>query len=229
MLSLFSPSAKRPKTKVDYVTLRDELLTIFAEGQYVQEVVNAKKEFFERAGIVDDESYTFESRMEQFLDWYLFSRELSNSHVPPIRMYLESGKFQIDESKRPYFENLANNKHSLFEFVRLRGRDIFVRDLLRGKRVVLFDSEVTAGFNHDEIFEARIIPHEKSFVFARGFCFHPAGAKNFILKEIKKVRHLDSSQQEALMLRLLKMRYKFEQYKHIKLEYIYTNDVTLKI
>src|ERR1051325_10162182 len=80
-----------------------------------------------------------------------------------------------------------------------------------------------------EIFEVRVFPYEKTWVFSRGFCFHPAEAKSFILKEVKKVRHLDEIQKEALMFRLLKMRYKFEQYKHIRLDFIYTNDTKLRI
>lgn len=212
-----------------YEKLREVLLKQFTSGEFANEVVLARKEFFERAGVVDDESHTFESRMEQFLDWYLFSRELSNAHVPPASYFLASSRYQIEEGDRAFYENMANCRHGLFEFQKMRGRDVYLVDLLRNKKVVVHNSDVTAGFNEEEIFEGRLIPHEKSFVFAKGFCFHPAGAKKFILGEAKKVRHLDIQQQESLILRLFKMRYKFEQYKHIRLEYIYTNEATLKI
>ena len=33
---------------------------------------------------------------------------------------------------------------------------------------------------------------------------------------------------EALMLKLLKMRYKYEQYRHLKLDYVYTNEKKVK-
>ena len=49
------------------------------------------------------------------------------------------------------------------------------------------------------------------------------------LKEVKKVRHLDVSQQEELMFRLLKMRYRHEQYRHIRVDYIYSNDSKLRV
>jgi hypothetical protein len=205
------------------------LLGHFASGAYSGEVTEAKREFFEQAGIVDEDSAHFEVRMAQFLDWYIFSRELSREHLTPIQYVLDKPPFEVTEETRPYFEDMSNIKHSLYEFVKIKGTDITVRDLFEGKKITLKDSAVSAGFSPDEIFEARIIPSAQNNTFAKGFCFHPPEAKGFILKEIKKVKNLDKGQREALMLRLLKMRYKFEQYKHIRLEFIYTNDSKLRI
>lgn len=212
-----------------YDKIIEKLLSKYAGTDYLEEVKNAKKEFFEQAGIVDDDSSHFEVRMAQFLDWYLFTRELSKTHMTPVLYALEPGIFDFSEEERQLVENLSKCRHSLFEFVKLKGSDIYVYDLFMRKKIIIRESDITAGFNQDEIFEARIVPFEGSFVFAKGFCFHPPEAKKFILKEVKKVRHLDQDQQEALILRLFKMRYKFEQYKHIRLEYIYNSDSKLRI
>lgn len=209
--------------------LNEKLLTVYTSNEYSQEVVDAKKDFFEQAGIVDDDSSNFEVRMAQFLDWFIFTRELTKTHMTPVQMCVESPPSKLDESERKFLPKLLETRHSLFEFDKARGPDVYVRDLFTGKKVTIRDSNVTAGFNQDEIFEARIVPVDATYTFCKGFCFHPPEAKKFILKEIKKVKHLDQTQQEALMLRLLKMRYKFEQYKHIRIEFIYTNDAKLKI
>ena len=167
--------------------------------------------------------------MAQFLDWYLFSRDLSEYNIPPVQLAVQEELLDLRPAEVNALESLSNARHSLFEFIKVKGTDVYIRDLFTKKKVVLKDSPISVGFNPEEIFDARIIPVEASYVFSKGFCFHPPGAKKFILKEVKKVRHLDESHHEALMFRLLKMRYKLEQYKHIKMEFIYTNDQKLKI
>jgi len=214
---------------MNYDAQIEKLLNIFTGPKYSRDVQEGKREFFERAGIVDEESSNFETRMSQFLDWYLFSRELIESHLPPVQYFLNTEAEKLSPEEQIFFENLTKTKHSLFEFIKIKGTDVVIRDLFTKKKMVLQDSNILAGFNDDEIFEARVIPFQKTWVFSKGFCFHPPEATSFILKEIKKVRHLDQSHHEALMLRLLKMRYKYEQYKHIRLEFIYTNDGKLRI
>ncbi len=214
---------------MSYDQCMDLLLAHFTGGDYVQEVTEAKREFFEQAGIVDEDSSQFEVRMAQFLDWYIFSRELSREHLTPIQYVLDRPPFTVPPELQADFEAMANLRHSLFEFLKIKGSDITIRDLFDGKKLVLKESAVTAGFNQDEVFEARVFAGKSTFTFSKGFCFHPPEARGFILKEIKKIKNLDKSQKEALILRLLKMRYKYEQYRHIRLEFIYTNDSKLRI
>jgi hypothetical protein len=212
-----------------YDSILEDLTQYFTGDQYSREVLEAKREFFERAGIVDEESMNFETRMSQFLDWYIFSRELSDVHLPPVNYYFEQHREKMTPEELELYENLTKTMHSLYEFKKIRDTDVTIVDLFTKKKHTIENSDITAGFNYDEVFEARLIPLKKTWVFAKGFCFHPHEATKFILKEIKQVKHLDQSHKEALMLKLLKMRYKFEQYKHIRLEFIYSNEGRLKI
>lgn len=210
-----------------YEQVVEKLLKVFAGEEYLGEIVEAKKEFFEDAGILNDESSQFELRMTQFLDWYLLSRELSQHQVPPVALALHVD-LGFSQEEQQLIENLNEVRHSIFEFLKNKNGDIYVKDLFSDKKYILKNSLVDLGFNHDELFEARIIPYGDNYLFAKGFCFHPTEAKKFIVKEIKKVKKLSKEDQEALILRLLKMRYKHEQYAHIRLDYIYTNDMKLK-
>lgn len=212
-----------------YDNLIERLLQHYAGSEFREEVGEAKKEFFDQAGIVDQDTEQFEIRMAQFLDWYLFTRENAQTHLPPIQMAFDQPTMEMSDEDRASLENLIKCNHSLFELNKIRGDDVFVKDLISGKKLVVRDSYVTAGFNQDEIFEARVVPHGDNWIFCKGFCFHPPEATKFIVKEIKKVKHLDRPQKEALVLRLMKMRYKHEQYRHIRLEYIYTNDSKLRL
>src|SRR5260221_83484 len=93
-LSLLSQS-----TPMIYEAAIERLLLHFTADKYKEELAHAKREFFEQAGIVDEEAPNFEMRMAQFLDWYLFSRELSKEHVTPVRLVLESSRENKYQSK----------------------------------------------------------------------------------------------------------------------------------
>jgi hypothetical protein len=207
----------------------DRLVQFFTSSDYHSEILSAKKEFFEQAGIIDEESHYFESRMAQFLDWYIFTRPMNQYHLPPVQLILNKDVMPMSDQEKATYTAIANTVHSLFEFIKVRGSDVYVYDLFSKKKHILKNSDLRVGFNPEEIFDARIVPFDGNIVFSKGFCFHPAEAKKFILKEVKKVRHLEKEQHEALMFKIMKMRYKLEQYKHIKLEYIYTNDPQLKL
>lgn len=207
-----------------------ERLTIhFTSEEYLNEVAQAKREFFERSSILDEEDQQFDLLMSQFLDWYLFSRPLSSSGLAPVDFALQTPEFQLSAEDRKYFEYLAAFEHSLYEFVRLRGDDVHIRDLFTGFTKILKNSSMTYGFNYDEIFDVRIFPYQDTFVFSRGFCFHPVESKKFVLREVAEALNLDVEEKDALLLKLARMRHKLDQYKHIQLEHIYTRDVRVKL
>lgn len=212
-----------------YESYVDRLISHFTGIEFREEILNAKKEFFEQSGIIDEESHHFESRMAQFLDWYIFSRPLSKYHLPPVQLILNKDVIALTNDEKQSFDEISQARHSLFEFLKVRGADVYIYDLFAKKKIVLKDCDLRVGFNPDELFDTRIVSFQGKYMFTKGFCFHPSEAKKFILKEIKKIRHLEVEQHESLMFRLLKMRYKLEQYRHIKLEYIYTNDPNIKI
>jgi hypothetical protein len=226
-----TPEAHQPTSleTVDFEPLIDRLILYFTSEAWRAEVATAKKEFFQDAGIMDEKSDQFEMRMTQFLDWYLFTRHLEGRTVTPAQFALEIDDFSMTPQERVYFECLSETKHGLFGYLRLRGRDIAVRDLLLEKEIIIRESQVNIGFTRDEIFDARLIPYGDDFIFARAFCFHPAEASGFIKSEVEKVQLIENEEEgqkayEDLMLRLIKMRYKYEQFRHLKLEFIYTNE-----
>ena len=209
--------------------LIDRLTTYFTGDRFRDDVAKAKKEFFDEAGIMDEENQAFEMRMTQFLEWYLFTRPLSGIDLTPAQYALQLEDFEMTSDERPLFENLAGTHHSLYEFVKIRGDDIHIRDLFLDKKIVIHDSPINIGFNRDEIFDGRLITHGEDHHFSRSFCLHPAEASKYILGEVKRIRKTGApADQEAFMLKLLKMRYKYEQYRHLKLDYVYTNEKKMR-
>lgn len=214
-----------------YEPVIEKLMQHFTANSYAEEVPQAKEEFFKRAGIFDEESHDFEMKMAQFADWYLFTRKLSAQGIPPVKMEINLPAMKMSEDEITLYRNLQNSRHSLFEFLKLKGDDVHVRDLFSGYKLVIQKSPVTIGFSKDEIFEARLIPHDDSFIFSGAFCFHPPQASRFIHKEIKKIKKLPDDQRdearEQFIARLFRMRYKFDQYRHVRLDMIYSNDSKL--
>ena len=87
--------------------------------------------------------------------------------------------------------------------------------------------------NRGEIFEARLIPYEDSFIFSNLFCFHPLQVTKYILREVKTIKRDRGAKElviakELLIHKLFKMRCKLEHYKHIAIEEIYTNEFKLR-
>lgn len=219
---------------MNYELLIDKLMQHFTSGKYSEEVSVAKKEFFERAGMFDENSSDFEMKMAQFSDWYIMGRPLQSQGMTPLKYVLEgTSDYNVDEEVRPFYENLSSSIHSLFEFLKLKGEDLHIKDLVSNQKYVLKKSTMTIGFNKDEIFETRLIPHEDNYVFGKSFCFHPPSANRFINKEIKRVKKAGDDvrevEKEKLIIRLFKMRYKHEQYKHVEVKDIYSNDSKLRL
>lgn len=208
----------------DYEKLIERILNHFVTEKFAGELSAAKREFFENAGTLDEHSEHFESRMAQFYDWYFFTRDLDGYGQTPLEACVMERELRFSEQDLAALDVLKQHRHSIFEFIKIKNGDVYIKDLLANKKLIVKESPYVFGFDPDELFEVRLIPHEGSYVFARGFCFHPESAKKFILSEVKRHRKDPDLDPDALMLRLIKMRYKFEQYKHVKPEMIYSNE-----
>lgn len=208
----------------DFEVLVEKILHHFAGDQFKDEVRKAKIEFFENAGILDETSDHFELRMSQFFDWYFFTRKLSGYQQTPLEAAHMPRELRFSEEETKVIDRLKQNRHSLFEFIRFKNNELVIRDTFANKKITIPNCPWSYGFNPDELFEARLIPTEDSFAFTRGICFHPAEAKKYILAEVKKHIKDPDLNPSVFMLRLIKMRYKYERYKHVKLDQIYSND-----
>ncbi len=211
----------------------DKLMQQYTGPAYAGEVEAAKEDFFEKAGTFDEASLDFELKMAQFVDWYLFTRKMLGSGLAAIEMVLDDEQFAGKPEERAIYLNLRNSRHSLFEFQKLKVNDVYIKDMFTGFKYTIPDSRVTQGFNTDEYFEARLIPDGGKFTFSSSFCFHPAVVSPFILKEVKRIIKLGEEDQglarEELIARLFKMKNKHEQYRHLDIHHIYSNESKLKI
>lgn len=211
-------------TGSECLELMEKILRYFAGDSFKEDVKLAKSQFFDNAGILDERDANFELRMSQFFDWYFFTRELTGYGQTPLEAYHMSRELRFNDSDLQRIEQLKRHRHSLFEFVKIKENDVYLKDLFRGDKIVVKQSPWIFGFDPNEIFEARLIPVGDTYFFTRGFCFHPVDAKKFILSEVKRHKKDPDLNPEDMMLRLIKMRYKVDRYRHVKVDLIYSND-----
>lgn len=205
----------------EYHRLIDKILQYFAGDQFQDEIRLAKREFFENSSVFDESSSHFELRMAQFFDWYFFTRKLRGYDCTPVEAALIPRELKYTPSEVEMVGILKQHRNSLFEFVKIKDQDLCIKDLLKDKKIWVKESPFISGFNSVELFQVRIIPMGDNFIFMRGFCFHPPESRKYILKEVKRYRKNSDLNTEELLLTLVKMRYKYEQYKHVNIDMIY--------
>lgn len=215
-----------------YIELIDKLMQFYSQGKYQEDAVKAKLEFCDFAGVMDEFAPDYEMKFNQFADWYLFLRPLSKEQVTPVNHEFVKKELSLNSEYREAMVNLQSSRHSLFEFLKLSKSDLYVRDLFSNYKIIIKESPIIHGFEKDSFFEARLIPNQDTFVFSNSFCFHPADAKKFIQSEIKCVHKAEDKDQvlerELLILKLYKMKHKFERYVHVKIKDVYSDESRLK-
>lgn len=206
----------------------DEIATYYSSGSYYNEIVTARKEFAEKVGILADGVDTdFDRQADTFLDWFLFDRKLSKQEIPPIKAYLYDRGHELEDSKKEVFSKLTENVHSIFEVLKAKGSDVYLKDLLDGEKYIVEDVEVNQGFIKGDILETRLVQLGDRMVFSIAFNFHPKEAESFIKKQSKKLKNLDEPHRIVFIQQLLKMRNKVEQYSHIDIKHIYCEEPLL--
>lgn len=206
----------------------EKLMTYFASEPHKSEVIAGKTSFFAKLGLGADDPDGYEPRMDLFFDWFLFTRPMSVNGLTPVQSVLMAKDFEINGDEKRTFENLTRTEHSLYEVLKIRDREVQLKDLFSGEKRIIIDSTFSAGFQPGQIFDGRLIPTGDGYWFCKGFCFHPAEVKTFILKEIRKIDETNIEEREDLMLRLMQMKFKVEKYRHLKLNEVYSNTTRVK-
>lgn len=208
---------------MDFDKCYDLVLDEFSQGKYRDELGYAKEEFFIQSGVVHEDNSLYEERINAFLDWYLFERQLIDEDLPPVILYYKRHKDEFSAEEEEVFRGFTETVHALFLVKNTENKKIFLKDLFTNKKYMVFDSYVEPILNKGDIFESRLIPFKGCYIFSRGFCFHPSETKSYILSEIKKIRNMGTEQHTAFMMRLALMRLKVEEYPHVDIKDIYNH------
>ena len=189
----------------------DKVLGLYTQGSHFDELKSAKEKYFSITGKLDEDKEEFESRMNCFNDWYVFQyRHNDGSKV--IEDYIRTNQLDVELSQA-----LLNVNHSLFEFSKINFRkQIVLHDILHDEKIVLVKSHPTISLMEGDVFTGRVIKYKGDYFLLRGVCTLPQGVKKILKKQSKKVRKLNSFEEELnFLLQLENLKTKATHYSHI--------------
>lgn len=189
----------------------DKVLGLYTQGSHFDELKSAKEKYFSITGKLDEDKEEFESRMNCFNDWYVFQyRQNDGSKV--IEDYIRTNHLDVELSQA-----LLNVNHSLFEFSKVNFRkQIVLHDILHDEKIVLVKSHPTISLMEGDVFTGRVIKFNGDYFLLRGLCILPQGVKSILKKQSKKVRKLNSFEEELnFLLQLENLKTKATHYSHI--------------
>ncbi len=189
----------------------DKVLGLYTQGQFFADLKEAKDKYFSMTGKLDEDKDEFESRMNSFNDWYIFQyRQKDGSKV--IEEYIRNNQLEEELSQA-----LLNVNHSLFEFNRTSFRkQIVLKDILHDEKIVLKKDHPTISLMEGDVFSGRVIKFKGESYLLRGVCTLPQGVKSILKKQSKKVRKLNSFDEElSFLLQLESLKTKAMHYSHI--------------
>ena len=189
----------------------DKVLGLYTQGQFFAELKEAKDKYFSLTGKLDEDKDEFEPRMNSFNDWYVFQHRQKDGSKE-IEEYILNNI--LDEELSQAFLNV---NHSLFEFNRSSFRkQIVLKDILHDEKIVLKKDHPTISLMEGDVFTGRVIKYRSEYYLLKGVCILPQGVKSILKKQSKKVRKLNSFEDELnFLLHLEALKTKAMHYSHI--------------
>lgn len=189
----------------------DKVLGLYTQGSHFDDLKSAKEKYFSLTGKLDEDKEEFESRMNCFNDWYIFQfRQADGSRV--IEDYIRTNQLDVELSQA-----LLNVNHSLFEYSKINFRkQIVLHDILHDEKIVLVKNHPTISLMEGDVFTGRVVKFKGDSYLLKGVCTLPQGVRSILKKQSKKVRKLNSFEEELnYLLHLEALKTKAMHYGHI--------------
>lgn len=189
----------------------DKVLGQYTQGEFFTDLKSAKDKYFSLTGKLDEDKEEFESRMNSFNDWYIFQyRQNDGSKV--IEEYIRSSSLDEELS-----QSLLNVNHSLFVFTKTNFRkQVVLHDILHDEKITLVKNHPIISLMEGDVFTGRVIKYQGEYYLLKGVCILPQGVKSILKKQSKKVRKLNSFEDELnFLLQLESLKTKAMHYSHI--------------
>src|SRR5437899_8629320 len=168
----------------------DLLLAYVAPG--VDDIVQAKQEYFTHTGgEVHEDDRCVESRLQGFFNWYLFDRK--HDGVTPAPRCVRDRGAEMRPADKEVLMGVTQTRLGLYEY---RGRkglilgpkkgQVRVRDAVTRKDFDVTERRQMHGLEIGDLFEARLVPVERTWHFSTSFTYHPREVRRNIVREIKR-------------------------------------------
>lgn len=195
----------------------EKILEIYTQGDFYEEMKSALEEYIQATGKMDEDSNEYESRMNNFNDWYIFNYKRADG-TRIIEKYIHD--HNIDDAIAKAFYN-AN--YSLFLFSKINFRkQIVLKDVLHSEKFVLGKDHMNLALVEDDLFVGRMINFEDKNYLLNGICILPNDVYSILKKESKKIRKLNNAEEEErFLLQIENLKTKSLHYGHVQAQKIF--------
>jgi hypothetical protein len=200
--------------------------------QYValeeQDLITGKQEYFaQTGGEVHEDDRAYEQRMQAFFNWFLFDRKQDGA-ATPVERYLREKGAELPGKDKDILLGCTQSRLSLYEYRARRGlfsrpRDgqVRVRDAITGEDFDVTERRQMHGLEVGDLFEARLVPHDRTFHFSTSFTYHPREVNREIRREIKRRKKQGAVEARALCWELERMALQHERFRNVSINAIY--------
>lgn len=214
--NLFGAKPK-PQVKTDFKLHKvfNEVFSFF-ESSYPEDVESCKNEFVNLTGPFDEEHEYFEAKLDDFRSWFLFF------HGGVLFQNLE--KIEKDQNLGKYYDYLLSGVFSVFTVQKVKGDDIFVKDLFDGALYTVNDPVSSLSLEKGSCLQTSLyFKEDDKYRFGMSIVSHPVESLKYIRKKIKEVGKKKGISKEELFQRLIGMRYQFFKYRQLEVNQIYSD------
>ena len=193
-----------------------------------EELVQGKEEYFAKTGgEVHEEDRCYEQRMQAFFNWFLFDRKAADG-ATPVERYLREKGAELPGKDKDMLLGCTQSRLSLYEyrgrrgiFSRPRAGQVRVRDSTTNQDFDVTERRQMHGLEIGDLFEARLVPLDRTFHFSTSFTYHPREVVREIRREIKRRKKLGTLDPRALCWELERMALQQERFRNVSIQAIY--------
>lgn len=189
-------------------------------GEFSEEVINARKEYFYKVGEVFEDDKSFENKMISFTEWYYFDRILKKYQKTPLEYFIDNNQTILQKEELDIYKEFLKNIHSVFYVKKLKIGEIIVKDLCDSKITSVSQNNSKQYFLKGDIFEGRLIPFKEKYYFSDSVCFHPIAVYRKIKGALKKINKNQEDKKEFIFL-LSSMSLILERSRKVNIKDIY--------
>jgi hypothetical protein len=195
---------------------------------HTEELVRGKAEYFERTGgEVHEDDRCYESRTQAFFNWFLFDRKQEDGSTPVERFLREKGA-ELPGKDKDVLLGCTQSRLALYEYRGTRGifsrpksGQVRVRDAITGEDFDVTERRQMHGLDIGDLFEARLVPVDRTFQFSTSFTYHPREVTGEIRREIKRRKKQGEVDARALCWELERMELQHERFRNVSINAIY--------
>lgn len=191
-----------------------EDIIVWVELEYGRdELIKGKEEFYVHHGKVFHGESFFNSRMNFFLDFFLFHRKIKGEAPYQAWKREKKGEELV----------ISGAEYSLFEILKLNDKLLIIKNLFKNQKLIVteFDYEGLIGVQKNDIFQGFIYSSDEKLILSRALIFHPHRSKKLIKRTVKKELKKGLDDENFLLCSFAKMQLKHLRHAHVDPRNIY--------